>query len=142
MPYRITKEWVWAGMIPDETRALAEKLLALSSGGLNLDLIISRRERPGQAVLFVSPLRTYDELDALAKAGFSKKDSFITVRITGPNVPGLGARITTALADAGIKVRAYTASALGDQHVTNIAFDSNADADQAKTVLDRLFAGS
>jgi hypothetical protein len=140
MPYRITKEWVWAGVIPDDTRALAEKLQALSAGGLNLDLIISRQEAAGNAVLYVSPLRTYDELDALAKAGFSKKDSFIMVRVSGANAKGLGAKITMALAEAGLQVRAFTGAALGDQHVTNITFGSNAEADHAKAVLERLFA--
>ena len=140
MIYRITKEYVWFGSIPDHPGALAEKLRALSVGNLNLDLILSRREAPGRAVLFVSPLRTLEELDIAAKAGFGKKDSFLTLRIAGPNTPGLGAKVTGALAEAGINIRSYTGAALGDQHVTCIMFDSQADVDRGKELLDRLLA--
>ncbi len=140
MPYRITKEYVWFGTIPDHPGALAEKLRALSAGNLSLDLILSRREAPGRAALFVSPLRTMEELEIAAKAGFGKKDSVLTIRVAGPNTPGLGAKMAEALAEAGINIRAFTGAALGDQHVTCIMFDSAADVERAKEVLDRLLA--
>ncbi len=140
MRYRITKEYVWFGTIPDHPGALAEKLRALSAGNLNLDLILSRRESPGRAALFVSPLRTLEELEIAAQAGFGKKDSFPTIRVAGPNTPGLGAKIADALAGAGINIRAFTGAALGDQHVTSIMFDSAADVERAKETLDRLLA--
>lgn len=141
MKYRITKEYVWAGTIPDHPGALAEKLRALSSGGLNLELIVSRREKPGLGVMFVSPLRTLEEVETAEKAGLSTKNSFRIIRVRGPNAVGLGARIGAALAEAGLNVRDFTAAALGDQSVTNIAFDNDADGDRAKQILEQVLAG-
>ena len=112
----------------------------MSVGKLDLDLVLSRREAPGRAVLFVSPLRTLEELEIAARAGFGKKDSFLTLRITGPNTPGLAAKVAGALAEAGINIRSFTGAAVSDQHVTCIMFDSQTDVDQAKEVLDRLLA--
>ena len=140
MKYRVTKEYVWVGEIPDHPGALAEKLRALSTGGLNLELIVSRRTGSGRGLMFISPLRTLEEVDTAERIGLTTQNSFRIVRVSGPNTVGLGARITGALAAAGLNVRDYTAAALGDQHVTNIAFDSDADSDRAKAVLERELA--
>ena len=137
MEFRITKEYVWSGEIPDRPDAMAERLRALSEGGLDLELIVGRREQSGQGLMFVSPLRTVEEIEAARKAGLSQADSFLALRVEGPNTIGLGARITSAVARAGLNMRAYTAAALGDRHVTNIAFDSIEDVDRAKTVLEQ-----
>jgi hypothetical protein len=137
MPYRIIKEHVWAGAIPDHPDSLAGKLRALAKGGLNLELIIARREWTGRGVLFASPLRTLDEVDVAEQAGLNKPESVLALRIEGPNVPGLAARITTAIAEAGLNVRSFAAAALGERSVTSVAFDSDADCDRAKAVLER-----
>lgn len=136
MSYRIIKEHVWAGAIPDHPDALAGKLRALARGGLNLELIIARREWTGRGVLFASPLRTVDEVDVAERAGLSKGESVLALRIEGPNVPGLAARITTAIAEAGLNIRGFAAAALGERSVTSIAFDSDADCDRAKGILE------
>ena len=140
MKYRITKEYVWVGQIPDHPGALAEKLRALSAGGLNLELILSRRDKPGSGLMFISPLRTLEEVETAEKAGLSTKNSFRIIRIKGPNTVGLGARITAALAEAGVNMRDFSAAALGEQAVTNIAFDNDADGDRAKEILERVLA--
>lgn len=137
--YRITKEHVWGGVLADHRGALAEKLRALSAGGLNLELIIARRETPGQGTLFISPLRTLQELESAEKAGLSKTGHMRTLRIEAPDTPGFGARLSTALADAGIDLTSYSALAFGGRCVTSIAFESDADADRAKAVLEQLF---
>jgi hypothetical protein len=79
-------------------------------------------------------------VETAEKAGLSTKNSFRIVRIKGPNTVGLGAKIAGALAEAGVNVRDWTAAALGDQAVTNIAFDSDADGDRAKAILERVLA--
>lgn len=137
MKYRITKEHVWIGTLEDRAGALAEKLAALSDGGLDLELIIARRDWSGTGMLFVSPLRTLDELDVAAKAGLSKDSTVMTVRIEGPNTKGLGARITGILAQAGISIRGFSAAALHEASVTNIAFDNDDDSNRAREVLNR-----
>ena len=138
MDYRISKEHVWVCLIEDRRDAMAERLRALSDGGVDLELIITRREKQGRALMFVSPLRTPEEIQTAQELGLSIADSLHNLRIAGPNTRGLGARMATALAEAGISMRGYTAAALGDLQVTNIAFDSIEHEDRAKTILEDL----
>lgn len=140
MAYRISKEHVCGSAIEDRPDALAEKLRALAEGGLDLEMIVSRRDQAGWALMFVSPLRTLEEIELAERAGLGKEGTMQTLRIQGPNVPGFGARITTALAKAGISLRGYWAAAIGGQCVTNIAFDSDEDQDKAKAILERELA--
>ena len=135
MPYTITKEYVWVGVIDDRPGALNEKLRLLSEGGVNLELIITRRDRAGRAVMFVSPIRTREEVEVARGAGLSIAESLHNIRVAGPNVMGIGARITGALAGAGITLRGYSAAALGELHVTNLAVDSLGDLEKAMAVL-------
>ena len=138
MTYRITKEYVWVGAIPDHPGALAEKLRALSAGGLNLELILGRPDQPGRALLFVAPLRSLEEVEIAERAGLATESAFRIIRVKGPNSAGLGARVAAALADAGLNLRDFSAAALGDQAVINIAFDNDADGDRAKAILERV----
>ncbi len=136
--YRISKEHVWGGTIPDRAGALAEKLQALAAGGVDLELIIGRRDWAGQGIMFISPLRTVEEIDNAERAGLAPKDNVITLRIEGPNIKGLAAKITGALAAAEINVHGYSAAALGEKSVTNIAFDTAAELDRARDILQKL----
>ena len=140
MPYRITKEYVWSGAIPDERGALATKLRALHEGGLKLEMILARRDWSGMGLLFVSPLRTEEEIELAEKAGLKMSNSFMALRVQGPDAHGLGAKMTTALAEAELTIRGFSAMAWGDDSVTTIAFDSREDVQKAKEVLERLLA--
>lgn len=141
MSYRVTKEHVWVAQLPDLAGALAGKLQALADGGLNLEFIIIRRDQPGTALMFVSPLRTIAEIETAKLAGLLRSEGLHSLRVEGTNVPGLGARIMNAVAAAGLRLRGLSAAALGGVSVTNLAFDTEADADEAKRVLERLMAG-
>jgi hypothetical protein len=140
MAYQVTLEHVWVGAIPDRPAALGEKLKELALGGINLELIIGRREMPGRALLYISPLRTLDEIKRAERTGLSRENSMRTLRIEGPNRPGLGAKIAGALADAGINIASFTAAALGNLHVTNIGFDHPDDVDRAKAILEKVLS--
>ncbi|MBU0639717.1 MAG: amino acid-binding protein [Planctomycetes bacterium] len=140
MAYRVTKEHVWSAAIPDRTGALAEVLRELSTHGLNLELIITRRAQPGRALPFISPLRTLEEIAIAERAGFAETADLHTLRIVGPSRPGLGAVVATALAEAGINLRAVSAAAFGDQQVTSIACDTEDDADRARLAVEEALA--
>jgi hypothetical protein len=135
MPYQISKEHVWVGAIPDHPDALAEKLRLLSQAGLNLELILARRDIPGRALLFVSPLQSVEEMLAAEEIGLAQEEDVRAVRVLGPDVPGVGARIATALAAADLNIRAYSAAVIGKRHITFLAFNSESDADEAVKVL-------
>lgn len=140
MSYRITKEHVWVGAIPDQADALAQRLRALRDAGLNLELILGRQTGPGEGLMFIAPLRTMAEIDAAEGAGLARSESLRTIRIEGPNARGVGARISTALSEAGLNVREYAAAAVGDKCVTHIAFDTDRDSDRAMEILRQALA--
>jgi predicted amino acid-binding ACT domain protein len=60
------------------------------------------------------------------------------VRVEGPDRPGLGSKMTRALADAGINLRGVSGAALGRRSVSYFGFDSADDAAQAIRLLKRV----
>ena len=137
MAYQITKEDVWAGEIEDRAGAVAEKLEALSRVGVNLEFMIARRapDKPGTGVLFMAPFRGEDSVRAALQAGLSQWTSASTLRIEGPDRPGLGALIAWTVASEAINMRGVSGAKLGDRSVFYLAFDSAADADKASEAL-------
>lgn len=137
MAYLIKKVDVWAGEIADRPGGVAEKLAALSNAGANLEFLISRRapDKPGTGVVFLTPIKGSKQKSAAQEAGLSTSDSLHSVRVEGPDRPGLGVKMTRALADAGINLRGVSAAALGRRAVTYFAFDSAADADNGIRIL-------
>lgn len=136
---RIAKVDTWVASIEDRPGGLLEKLEGLAKAGADLDFILSRRthEKPGQGVVYVTPL---DDRQAAAAAdlGFHRSQSLHTLRIDGPDEPGIGYLITRALAEAAINLRGMSATNMNDQFVMFLAFDSDADATRA---AERIQAG-
>lgn len=137
MAYEITKEDVWAGEIEDRAGAVAEKLEAVSRVGVNLEFLIARRapEKPGTGVVFLAPSRGAGSVRAALQAGLSQWTLAFTLRVEGPDRPGLGALITWTVANEGISMRGVSGARLGERSVLYLAFDSAADADKASEAL-------
>jgi hypothetical protein len=140
MSYTVSRVDVWAGEIQDRPGALAAKLTALSEAGANLEFMIGRRDQPNTGVVFVAPLKGARPTKAAKAAGLTKAETMHSVRLEGPDQRGLGARITSALGDAGINLRGISAAALGNKQVTYFAFDTAEDAGQAARVLKKVLA--
>ena len=130
----------WAASIKDTPGSLAGKLSALAEAGANLEFVIARRraEKPGQAVVFVTPIKGGTESRAARKAGFAKTKSLHTVRIEGPDKAGRGATIAQALAAKGLNLRGLSAAAMGTKFVAHIALDTSAEAAKAVRILKAL----
>jgi len=128
---------VWAATIPDSPGGLADVLTALREAGADLKSIIARRapEEPGKGVVFVTPLQGDREIGAAAQVGFNITRRHHSVRVLGPDRPGVAAAVTQKLADAGINLSGFSASVIGTQFVAYMAVDSQADADKAVEVL-------
>jgi UTP:GlnB (protein PII) uridylyltransferase len=86
-------------------------------------------------VVFLTPIKGAKQKKAAQEGGFGTTDSLHSLRVEGPDRPGLGTKMTRALADAGINLRGISAAALGRRAVTYFAFDSAADADTAIRTL-------
>jgi hypothetical protein len=140
MKLKISRTDVWAATIDDRPGGLANKLDALAAGGANLEFIIGRRkpEQSGKGVVFLTPLRGAKQVKVAQAAGFRKTDSLHTLRVEGADQAGLGAKLTRALAEAGINLRGISAAALGKKFVTHLALDTAANASKAAGVLKKL----
>ena len=140
MKLKVTTVDVWAASLEDRAGSLAEKLAALTTAGSNLELVIARRapEQPGKGVVFVTPLNGAKQLKAAEAAGFLRTGSLHSVRIEGADKPGLGARVTRALAEAGISLRGLSAAAIGTKFVCYLALDTPEDAEKATNTLKKL----
>ena len=143
MAYEIRNVDVWVATIVDRPGGLAEKLASLADAGANLEFTISRRapEKPGKGVVFLAPLRGAAQARAAKKTGFSKAKSLRSLRLEGPNRPGLAAELTQRVADAGINLRGFSAASLGRRCVFYFAFDNSADANRAARSLKKAVAG-
>jgi hypothetical protein len=137
MAYAISKVDVWAGEIADRPGGLAATLESLQNAGANLEFLVARRapDKPGTGVVFVTPIKGTKQKSAAGSAGLQTTDSLHSLRVEGPDRPGLGTKMTRALADAGINVRGVSAAAIGRRAITYFAFDSAADAASALRVL-------
>ena len=131
---------VWAASIEDQVGGLALRLAALSEAGANLEFVIARRtpEEPGRGVVFVTPIKGAKQISTAESAGFMRTGSLHSVRIEGADKPGSDAAITMALAEAGLNLRGFTASAIGRKFVAYLALDSVEDAQKAIKVLKKL----
>jgi hypothetical protein len=140
MDLLVEKEDVWAASLDDKAGALAAKLSALTDAGADLDFIIVRRapERPGTGVVFVTPLRADREVRAATAVGFLVTSRLRSVRVEGPNEPGIAATLAKAIGDAGINMRGFSAAVLGTRFVAHVGVDSAEDEDALAKLLSRL----
>jgi hypothetical protein len=139
MKIKISRTDVWAATIEDRPGGLAGKLAALAKAGANLEFVVARRahDKPGTGVVFVAPVKGARQVKAAAAAGFAKAESLHSVRVEAADRPGLGAKITQAIAEAGINLRGLTAAAIGKRSVVYFAFDTKENADEAVKALKR-----
>lgn len=140
MKLNVTTVDVWAASMEDRVGSLAEKLGALNAAGANLEFVIARRapEQPGKGVLFVTPLNDPKQVEAAEAAGFLRTGSLHSVRVAGPDKPGLGAKMAKALAGAGINLRGLSAAGIGTKFVCYLALDTPEDAQKATEVLKNM----
>jgi len=137
MAYEITIVDVWVGAIEDRPGGLADRLEAISEAGDNLEFMVAMRNMnlPGTGTLLLSPLRGESAERAAQCGGMTKWTTAHSLRVEGPDRPGLGAGIARTVADAGISMRGATASRTADRVVFHLAFDSRTDAETAQQVL-------
>jgi predicted amino acid-binding ACT domain protein len=112
-------------------------LAALRDVGADLQFIIARRapQEPGRGVVFVTPLQGDHEIAAAAEVGFNVTQTLHSVRVMGPDRPGVAADLAQKLADGGINLRGFSASVIGTQFVAYVAVDSLDDANKAMKIL-------
>ena len=140
MSVRITSVDVLAGELEDQPGGLARVLEALAGGGARLQCCIARRQpdKPGTGVAFVTPVSGARAPSAARDAGMSPAADVATLRVQGTDAPGLGARLTRAVEQAGVNMRGLSAAVVGNQFVAYFGFDSQSDADAAAQAMRRV----
>ena len=137
---KVQRSDTWVASMKDKPGALAKKLDKLAAAGVNLEFVIARRapKKPGRSVVFATPIKGPAQIRVAKKAGFRKTRKLVALRVEGSDKAGQGAKLTAALAAAGINLRGLSAAAIGRKFVANIALDNAADATKAGRVLRAL----
>lgn len=140
MAFKIQRVDTWAASLEDRPGELAAKLAALAQAGVSLEFVIARRapDKPGEGVVFVTPIKGAAGVRAAKAAGFMKTDSLHTMRIEGADKKGEGAKITQVLAEKGLNLRGLSAAAISKKFVAHLALDTAADAAKAVRALQAL----
>jgi hypothetical protein len=140
MKLKLSRVEMWAGTIEDRAGGAADRIEPLAKAGVNLEFVFARRtpERPGEGVLFVTPVKGKKVIKAAQEAGLVKSESVCALRIEGADKPGVTANMVRALANAGISFRALSAAAVGSKFVGYLALDTADDATRANAVLKKF----
>ncbi len=141
MAYSISRVEVWAGDLVNKPGMLARVLEALAGAGANLEFVVARRVSNNTARVFVAPLKGARQTRAAQDVGLVRASGMHSLRIEGPDKPGLGAEITRKLADQGINLRGLSSAAIGRKSVCYIAFASTDDLATGQKALRKLLGG-
>lgn len=140
MKLKVTRTDIWRATIDDRPGGAADSLERLAKAGANLEFLLARRtpEEPGKGVMFAAPLKGARVLRVAQEAGFAKAADIHGLRVEGGDVPGLAARMTRALAAAGVSFRGLSAIAQGRKFVAYLSLDTAEDATQATRTLKKV----
>jgi hypothetical protein len=140
MALKVSKAEIWTTAIEDRTGGAADKIEPLTRAGANFEFVFARRtpEQPGRGLCMVAPVKGKKVVAAATATGFTRALDIAALRVEGGNKAGSAARMTRALADAGISFRGLSAAAIGRKFVGYVAFDNAADAERAAKVLKKV----
>ena len=140
MSFTVTKVDIWSSKIEDKPGGLAKVLAALGDAGANLECVIARRDsaKSGAGVVFLTPAKGAAVRKAAQSQGVAPAKNLATLKVEGDDAAGLGGRIATAIADAGINLRGVSAAVIGRKFVAYLGFDNAADATKAARALKTL----
>jgi predicted amino acid-binding ACT domain protein len=86
-------------------------------------------------VVFLTPVKGRAAQEAARDAGLKPATQIATLRVEGPDRPGLGSRLSRAIADAGVNVRGVSAMVIGNRFVAYVGLDSPDDLARATRAL-------
>jgi hypothetical protein len=140
MSLTISKVDVWAAEIDDTPGGLAKLLGALAGAGADLECVVARRDptKQGKGVAFINPVKGANAKKAAKAEGLAPAEKLATLKVEGDDTPGLGARITSTLGEAGVNLRGVSGAVIGRKFVAYLGFDGAADATKAARALKAL----
>lgn len=135
MSLKVSPIAVWAVDVVNRPGMLARVLEGLRNAGANLEFVIARRVTANTSRIFLAPLKGAAQARAASDLRVEPARGLHTLRVEGPDRPGVGADLTRALAAAGLNIRGLSSCAIGNRFVCYIAFATPAEARSAARVL-------
>lgn len=135
MAYTIRKVEVWAADILNRPGTLARVLEALARAGASLEFLVARRVTENTSRVFVAPLKGNKQKRAAGDVGLVPAAGMHSIRIEGPDRPGLGVQMTRSVAAAGINIRGASAATIGRKSVFYMAFKTEAEGQAAAKAI-------
>ncbi len=138
MSYTISKVDVWAADIPNRAGTLSGVIESMADSGAMLEFMIARKVNARTSRVFIAPIKGAKLQRAAKKAGLVRAKGMHSLRIEGPDRPGLGTKITQAISEEGINLRGASAAAIGRKAVFHIAVENEKDLKSAITVVRKV----
>jgi hypothetical protein len=140
MSLTITKVDVWAAEIDDTPGGLAKLLGALAGTGADLECVVARRDptKLGKGVAFLTPVKGANVKKAAKAEGLAPAEKLATLKVEGDDASGIGSRIISTVAEAGVNLRGVSAAVIGRKFVAYLGFDADSDAGKATRALKAL----
>lgn len=132
---------LWRSEVENRPGVLASTLEHLARSGANLQVVMAYRY-PGnesRAAIEVHPVAGKKPTAAAQAAGLTAS-GIPTLRLEGPDRPGLGYATSKAITDAGVNIAFFVTQVIGNRYSTVIGFDSEADARKAAAAVRKALA--
>ncbi len=132
---------LWRREIQDHPGALADALAPLADQRADVHVLMAYRfpGQPGRAAIELFPVTGKRAVSAAASAGFTSS-SIPALLVEGDDSPGLGARLSRAIADAGINLDFVVAQVIGRKYSAVFGFADAAGAERAVPLIKKAGA--
>ena len=127
---------LWRRELQDRPGALADSLDPLAGGGVNLRVLMAYRfpGDPGRAAVELFPVSGNRATTAAERGGFGAAAT-PTLLVEGEDAPGLGQRMSRAIAEAGINLDFVVAQVVGPRYSAVFGFSGEEDARRAAGLI-------
>jgi hypothetical protein len=141
MALALKKITLWRTEVENKPGMLAQTLEPLAAAGADLHIVMGYRI-PGQetrAVIEVYPVTGKRTTAAAQSAGLSEA-SFPALLVQGDNEPGLGHKLSRAIADAGVNLSFLVAQVLESRYSAVIGLENEEDLRKVSAIVRKVSA--
>jgi hypothetical protein len=127
---------LWRGELQDRPGALADSLMPLVDAGVSIKVLMAYRYPgdPARAAVEIFPIAG-KRATAAAQRGSLRPAAISALLVEGDDAPGLGHRLSRAVADAGINLDFVMAQVVGKKYSAIFGCANAADASRAASVI-------
>jgi hypothetical protein len=130
---------LWRKELQDRPGALADSLEPLAGVGLKVVMAYRYPGEPGKAALELYPV-SGKGATAKAEGNGLRPAEIPALLVEGDDAPGLGHRMSRAVADAGINLDFVMAQVIGRKYTAIFGFANQADASKAAGLIKKSTA--